>query len=300
MPTVRTLGALTASLCLLAPAATAAAPAPRHTEAVTTQAVTTEAVTTAAIAPGLPVPAARSLTEPVLRDRAMQVLATAENGTLDWRAQYGYIEYNVESGRGLNRGYTGGLVGFTSRTHDMYAVVRAYVRAKPRGNRLARYLPALRAVDGTSSARGLRSGFLRAWRASAADPVFRRVQDRAVQSMYLGPAVRQARADGLGELGQFIYFDAIVMHGAGPGSRSFQGIRAAANRVARTPARGGNQRRYLDAFLDRRVAAMRAEYVDADVSRVETAQRRFLRAGNLALRPPLRFSVYGTSYTISR
>lgn len=279
---------------VLAPVCAQAAPATTSRPAALSDTVSTSQP--AAIG----VPASSQLTSGPLRDRALQLLASAENGTTDWRDQYGYIEYNVEDGAGMNRGYTGGLVGFTSRTNDMYVVVRDYVRAKPRNNPLARYLPALRRVDGSSSAVGLRRSFMKAWRRAAKDPVFRRVQDRAVDSMYLGPAVRQARADKLGELGQFIYFDALVMHGSGPGSRSFEGIRAAAMRAAATPARGGNQTRYLDAFLDRRVAAMRAESADIDVSRVETAQRRFLEAGNLALTPPLRWSVYGTSYSISR
>lgn len=284
---------------LLAPGSAQAAPATTSTSSMPTSSMSTSLPTSATQLAAIGVPSSSLLTSAALRDRALQLLASAENGTTDWRDQYGYIEYNVEGGAGMNRGYTGGLVGFTSRTNDMYVVVRSYVRAKPRNNPLARYLPALRRVDGSSSAVGLRRSFMTAWRKAAKDPVFRRVQDRAVDSMYLLPAVRQARADKLGELGQFIYFDALVMHGSGPGSRSFEGIRAAAIRAAKTPARGGNQARYLDAFLDRRVAAMRAESADIDVSRVETAQRRFLEAGNLALTPPLRWSVYGTSFSIS-
>lgn len=36
------------------------------------------------------------LTSPDERDVAMQLVASAENATLDWRAQYGYVEWDVE------------------------------------------------------------------------------------------------------------------------------------------------------------------------------------------------------------
>jgi chitosanase len=56
----------------------------------------------------------------------------------------------------------------------------------------------------------------------------------------------------------------------------------------------------LDAFLDERVVEMHKEAAHDDVSRIETAQRRFLREGNLGLNAPLRWSVYGDAYSILR
>ena len=67
---------------------------------------------------------------------------------------------------------------------------------------------------------------------------------------------------------------------------------------AKTPAQGGNETTYLNAFLDARVAAMKTEEAHSDVSRVETAQRVWLKAGNLGLDTPLTWKVYGDSYTI--
>ncbi len=126
----------------------------------------------------------------------------------------------------------------------------------------------------------------------------KRTVGRSPDTMYFRPAVNRAIADGLGPLGQFVYFDAMVMHGPGSDRLSFGGIRAAAMKKARTPAAGGGQRAYLEAFLNARVRAMRAEEAHSDVSRVETAQRRWLRAGNLQLRLPLTWWVYGDKYTI--
>jgi chitosanase len=80
---------------------------------------------------------------------------------------------------------------------------------------------------------------------------------------------------------------------------SFGGIRATAVRHARTPAQGGDERTYLNAFLDARKAAMLTEAAHDDTSRVDTEQRVFLNAGNLDLDPPLTWRTYGDPYTIS-
>lgn len=239
----------------------------------------------------------RTLRDPRLTDVARRLLSSAENSSLDWEAQYGYIEYDVERDATENRGYTGGLVGFTSKTHDMREVVARYARVVP-SSALAGYLPALIRVDGTASAKGLGPEFEAAWREAAGDERFRTVQRDLVEEMYLGPAVDQAVADGLGPLGQFAYFDALVVHGPGAGPVDFGGIRETARRRAPAPSEGGNEQSYLEAFLDARTWAMRQERAHSDVSRIEDAQRRFLREGNLDLRLPLSWSVYGDHYRL--
>ncbi len=249
--------------------------------------------------PKPPTLAAAALSQPGAKEIARQLLSSAENSTLDWRSQYGYIEYNVEGNAAENRGYTGGIVGFTSKTHDMLLLVRRYAAAAPTAG-LAAYLPALKAVDGTSSAAGLGSAFVATWRAAAADPRFQQAQRELSDEMYFNPAITAALTDGLGALGQFIYYDAMVMHGPGNAPTDFGGIRSAALAAAKPPSKGGNETAYLNRFLDVRVRAMRSEEAHSDVSRIETAQRRFLREGNLALQPPLAWSVYGDDYRIAR
>jgi len=231
--------------------------------------------------------------DPAKKDITMQLVSAAENSSLDWKAQYAYIEYNVEHNARENRGYTGGIIGFTSKTDDMLAMVRLYDQLEP-NNVLLKYLPALVKVDGTSSTDGLGDDYVRDWQSAATDPKFRQAQDRERDRTYFNPAVLQAQEDGLHELGQFAYYDAAVMHG------SCRRIRAAAMRKARTPAQGGNEVIYLNAFLDARVVAMKREEAHNDVSRVETEQRVFLRQGNLTLTLPLQFQTYGDSYTIGR
>src|SRR5271170_623863 len=71
------------------------------------------------------------LRDPAKREIAMQLVSSAENSSLDWKAQYAYIEYNVEHNEAENRGYTAGIIGFTSKTHDMLEVVRYYNQLSP-------------------------------------------------------------------------------------------------------------------------------------------------------------------------
>ncbi|KUL35359.1 chitosanase [Streptomyces sp. NRRL F-4489] len=236
--------------------------------------------------------AAIGLDDPAKKEIAMQLVSSAENSSLDWKAQYGYIQ-DIGDGRG----YTGGIIGFTSGTHDMLELVELYTKRKP-DNVLAKYLPALRKVDGSDSHAGLDPDYPKDWRKAAKDQVFRTAQDDERDRGYFNPAVKQGKADGLGVLGQFIYYDAFVMHGDGSDPTSFSGIRKRALAKAQPPARGGDEKTYLNAFLDARVWAMKQEEAHSDTSRVDTEQRVFLKKGNLDLRPPLDWKVYGDSYHI--
>jgi chitosanase len=237
-------------------------------------------------------PKAADLTSPREKDIAMQLVSSAENSSLDWKAQYAYLE-DIGDGRG----YTGGLIGFTTGTGDLLQVVKLYTASTP-DNPLASFLPALEKVNGTDSHAGLGAPFVAAWKASASAKTFREAQDHERDRIYFTPAVTAAKRDGLHALGQFIYYDAIVMHGPGSDPLSFGGIRTAALRRAETPAQGGDETTYLDAFLDVRKRVMKTEAAHDDTSRVDTEQRLFLRGGNLDLRPPLTWKTYGDSYRI--
>ncbi|WIM95718.1 chitosanase [Actinoplanes oblitus] len=240
-------------------------------------------------APSAAIPAvAAGLTVSGKRETAFELVSSAENSTLNWRGEFDYIE-----DLGDGRGYTAGIVGFCSGTGDMLDLITDYTRRSP-SNRLAGYLPALRTVDGTDSHRGLDPGFVAAWRAAAKDPVFQRAQQDARDRMYFAPAVRLAQADGLRALGQFAYYDAAVMHGVS----GLRAIRERAVRVRETPSQGGDEIAYLGAFLDARDAEMRREAAHSDTTRVDTAQRVFLRGSNLDLVAPLTWHVYGDKYTI--
>jgi chitosanase len=234
------------------------------------------------------------LFDPHKKDIAMQLVSSNENSSLDWKAQYKYIE-DIGDGRG----YTGGIIGFCSGTGDMLELVERYTSRVP-GNVLAKYLPALRTVNGTDSHTGLDPTFTGDWRTAARDPAFQQAQDDERDRVYFNPSVNQAKADGLHVLGQFIFYDAIVMHGPGDDSVSFGGIRRTAMSHARTPAQGGDEVTFLNAFLDARKAAMQTEEAHSDTSRVDTEQRVFLNNRNLNLDPPLSWHVYGDPFNIAR
>jgi chitosanase len=232
------------------------------------------------------------LDDPAKKEIAMKLVSSAENSSLDWKAQYKYIE-DIGDGRG----YTAGIIGFCSGTGDMLDLVELYTQREP-GNVLAKYLPALRNVNGSDSHEGLDPGFPADWRTAAQDSAFQQAQNDERDRVYFNPAVRQGKTDGIGVLGQFAYYDAIVMHGDGTDSTSFSSIRGRALGNAQPPAQGGDEETYLNAFLDARVWAMKQEEAHSDTSRVDTAQRVFLRERNLNLDPPLDWKVYGDSYHI--
>jgi chitosanase len=239
--------------------------------------------------PSGPLPPGAHLDDPAKKWIAMKLVSAAENSSLDWRAQFGYIE---DIGDGC--GYTAGIIGFCSRTGDMLKLVEAYTVAAP-GNALAGYLPALRRVNGTPSHEGLDPDFPRDWRTAAADPAFQAAQEAERDRVYFNPSVRDAKADGLHALGQFAYYDAAVQHGP-TGMRT---IRAATLLRAKPPSQGGDEAAWLRTFLDERVAQMKRNRGEQrDTSRVDGVQRAFLDEGNLGLNPPLRFSVYGDPFVI--
>jgi chitosanase len=247
-------------------------------------------------APRASAPAVRAsdLSDPAKKEIAMQLVSSAENSSLDWKAQYKYIE-DIGDGRG----YTAGIIGFCSGTGDMLDLVELYTDRKP-GNVLAKFLPALRKVNGGDSHSGLGKSFESAWKKASTDPEFRKAQDSERDRVYFNPALKQARADGIGILGQFIYYDAIVMHGPGNDSVSFGGIRKNAIKKAKPPSQGGNEVAYLNAFLDVRKKAMQSEEAHEDTSRVDTEQRVFLKARNMTLQTPLVWHVYGERFEIKK
>ena len=166
------------------------------------------------------------LYNPIKKDHAMQIVSSAENSSLDWRAQFSYIQ-DIGDGRG----YTAGIIGFTTGTADLLELVQNYTLQFP-ANGLAKYIPALIAVNGTDSHQGLDPHFKRDWIAEAAVSAFQAAQEKERDDVYFNPSVNLAKTDGLRALGQFAYYDAAVVHG-------FNGLRAIRKRArarVQTPA----------------------------------------------------------------
>ncbi|MCM1034015.1 MAG: chitosanase [Paludibacter sp.] len=229
-----------------------------------------------------------------LRKVAFAIVSSAENSTLDYTQQYGYIE-DIGDGRG----YTAGLIGFTSATNDLLDVVELYCRLQPYDNPLASYLPALRAVNGTASHEGLDAPFVAAWKKASTDPLMQQAQNHIIDSLYMLPAIAFAQEDGLSPLGQFVYYDAMVMHGPGDDEDNFNGIRMAALQKQNPPSEKGNERTYLLAFVKARSRIMKKEEAHADLSRID-AQKKWIKQGRYALSLPLQWSMYGDSFTLTQ
>lgn len=230
------------------------------------------------------------LDDPAKKEIAMQIVGTNEYSDPDWRKQYKEIE-DIHDGRG----YTAGIIGFCSGTGDMLDLVKYYTSIEP-DNILARYIPALEAVNGSDSHDGLDPTFVPDWETAAADLSFQQTQDHERDRVYFNPAVSQGKSDGLGALGQFIYYDAYVMHG----ESGFDDIRATAMENAQTPAQGGDEVTYLNAFLDARRDVMeKDETWEENLDRIDTEQRPWLDQGNLNLDPPLSWTVNGEPFDIS-
>ena len=228
-----------------------------------------------------------------LRKIVFALVSSAENSSLDYNAQYSYIE-DIGDGRG----YTGGIIGFTSGTGDMLDVVNRYTELKP-NNILTSFLPALKIVNGSDSHEGLGDAFVDAWEKSAEDSLMIQAQNDILNEQYMTPAITYAEEDGLSPLGQYIYYDAMVVHGEGDDYESFGGIRKAAKAKAITPKAGGDETVYLRAFLDAREPVMLSEEAHADLSRL-IAQRKFIEEKNFNLMLPLTWEMYGDTYVLTQ
>jgi chitosanase len=238
-------------------------------------------------------PALALTADPDRKRRAAQITSTFENSTLD--LQYDYAE-NIGDGRGI----TAGRAGFTSATGDLLLLVRRYTEMAP-DNGLARYLPALEAVNGSDSEEGL-DGFEEAWAQAAQDPDQRALQDALVDQLYFNPAMRLAADTGIvTPLGQAIFWDTMIQHGLGGDNGTQSMIDETEQRYGFV---GEVEAEWLDHFLDVRLEYLYRAYEDttedadaASESRV-AALRSLLDDGELALELPLTWAVYGSTYTL--
>ena len=236
------------------------------------------------------------LRDPARKHRAAQITSSFENSTT--QLQYDYVQ-NITDGRGL----TAGRAGFTSATGDLLLVVERYQQLRP-GNALVRFLPALRAVNGSASTRGL-SGFASAWKAAADnDPQQRRAQDDVESRLYFRPALGYARRHHIvTALGQAALWDTIIQHGDGS-DRDGLGRILQETVTAMAGSVQGNEPAWILRFL----AIRRTHLLNAADPSTRTAWRQSVgrvdalsalaRHNKWTLSPPLRWTVYGDTFTL--
>ncbi len=238
--------------------------------------------------------------KPTLKDEhyrkiAFAIVSSAENSTLNYNDNYAYIE-DIGDGRG----YTAGIIGFTTGTGDLIEVVKKYIALKPENNILEKYLTALEKVVGTASLEGLGINFKKDWEKACKDNEMIEAQNYIVETMYLNPAIKYAKEDNLSLLGQFIYYDALVMHGSGDkdDGESFEVILDETRREAFSPSKGGNEKIFLENFFEARKKMMLKEEAHEDLDRIE-AQKKFLNEGKYNLELPLSWTMYGDEFTLT-
>lgn len=236
--------------------------------------------------------AAADISSGQLRKEAFALVSSAENSSTDYAEQYTYIE-DIGDGRG----YTAGIIGFTTGTGDLLEVVERYTELKPE-NELKKYIPALEQVNGTDSHDGLGNAFENAWRDAAQSAEMIQAQNDILDAQYMNVALQYAKEDGLRPLGQYIYYDALVVHGSGDSEDSFEAIRDTTLEKENAPSNGGDERTFLMAFLDARVPVMQMEAAHSDLSRLN-AQREFLSEENFDLALPLEWVMYGEPFSLT-
>jgi chitosanase len=250
--------------------------------------------------PTTPPPATGTgLDDPVVKEKALRITSTAENSTTNWTTAYTYIE-DIGDGRG----YTGGIVGWTSGTSDMLELLKRYRTASP-GNGLEKFIDELERIDAAPySSRPKMShdlldpqGFTSAWRAEGAKVAFQTAQKAERDRVYWAPALAAAKQDGVGPLGLALLYDISVNHGPGSDSQSFGGIVAGARASAsKPPSAGGSEKAYL-LELDRRRTAVLTQWGDNQPNGRDEAFRQLINAGEFQLEVTYFWDMYGTRFT---
>ena len=226
-----------------------------------------------------------------------KVVSIFENSTP--LIQYAFIA-NLNDGRG----YTAGRAGFTSGTGDLLEVVKAY-QTLASDNVLVKYLPALLLVNGSASVAGL-EGLPQDWELAAGDARFVAAQDSVNERLYRQPARQLAALLGLRlPLSRLAIYEAGIQHGYGEDSDSITKIAERVSAaVAGTPAKGVDEKKWLQSFLTERRKTLlnpadqaTAAGWAASVSRADAIQSLY-DSGNFKLEQPITITVYGDTFTL--
>ncbi len=231
---------------------------------------------------------------PAQKARMLALNTIFENGQLE-------VDYSYAEDIGDGRGITFGRCGFCTGTGDGLVVIAEYVKRKPAGNVLAKYLEPLRVINSTATSfptgnvQGLQ-GFEKAVAAAAKDPVFRKVQDDINDLFYFRPLQLAAAHYGVRlPLTKGQLFDSYINHGFyPPGDEQYPNSANALidwtnERLGGAPGDGVDEKAWLAAFLWRRwyVIAKADKVWASSVNRVKIYQY-MANAGQFQLDAPFK------------
>ncbi|KAJ1558251.1 ATP phosphoribosyltransferase (ATP-PRTase) (ATP-PRT), partial [Nowakowskiella sp. JEL0078] len=157
----------------------------------------------------------------------------------------------------LHRGFTAGIVGFTTATHDAIQVIQSYKNENENATEFDSILPALTKINQTgSSSTSTISSFCDIWSSTAKNRLeFRTAQLELADSMYFNPSQALALDLGLSSLSRGQIYDAFIQHGPDNDPDSARSMVTRTKTAMTTagkpesPALGADQSEWLDQFL---------------------------------------------------
>jgi chitosanase len=213
-------------------------------------------------------------------DTILSLVSIAENSSIDWSAQYKYCE-----DIGDRRGFTLNLCGFCTGTHDFLWLVQNLQTFSP-NHPLITLLPALKAIDGTPSHKGIEN-LPNIIQSLQGQDLFDYITAtwNAIRYFYWDPAIEYCKKYNLqSALAKYIAYDTILNFGEWT---NLENIKA------------DNEKDFLTKFLDlkQKIIENDPSLGDATNNRVDM-QKKLLSDGNMELTLPMTVSCYGDVFNI--
>jgi chitosanase len=212
--------------------------------------------------------------------------AVAEAITSIWENDTPKLDYAYSENIHDGRGYTSGRAGFCTGTGDAILVIQCYdkLRTAAQGNVMAKYMPALVAIDKKFESTGKDQGstapldaignwpsdWAKSYDNAATRADFEKCQDQIVDELYYTPAMKTAEKWGLvTALSKAALYDAFINHGEDGVHALVKAANSAVGNSAQVAPvvghKGITEDAWLQRFLEKRrdVLAGDSTWVDA-------------------------------------
>ncbi|KAI8900288.1 lysozyme-like domain-containing protein [Globomyces pollinis-pini] len=183
---------------------------------------------------------------------ALKITTMFENSVQNF--QFDYCQ-NIDDGRG----YTSGIIGFTTGTMDASALIQVYCKQYPKGA-VCKYIPQLKKLDGfaaqgqdADSVKGL-EGYCDAWGTESQTETFQQAQINALEAMYYIPSQHYADEVGLTiPVGRSFFYDISIQQGPSGGADTLADMIERISQPgpfhATAPIDGGDESLYIKNFM---------------------------------------------------